>query len=103
MLCNVEKWHFFNFNTDSRIRLCVMAHYLMYVQGKHQGHQIAFSDFQNFVFVRKNDFAEFKVHLIHRKRVPLLHNKVFILCISEGAGLVAMIYVDTIIMEVFIL
>ena len=35
-----------------------------------------------------NDFAEFKVHLIHRKQVPLLHNKVLILC-AEGAGLVA--------------
>ena len=40
--------------------------------------------------VRKNnDFAEFKVHLIHRKQVPLLHNTVMILC-DEGAGLVAM-------------
>ena len=29
------------------------------------------------------------VHLIHRKRVPLLHNSVLILC-DEGDGLVAM-------------
>ena len=42
-----------------------------------------------FVFVRKkSDFAEFKVPLIYRKHVPLLHNKVLILC-DEGAGLVA--------------
>ena len=26
-----------------------------------------------------NDFAEFKVHLIHRKQVTLLHNTVWIL------------------------
>ena len=35
-----------------------------------------------------NDFAEFMVHLIHRKRVPLLYNTVLILC-DEGDGLVA--------------
>ena len=59
MVCSEEKWHFFNFNTDSRISLCVRAHYLKYVNGTHQGHQIAFSDFLIFVFVRKNnDFAE---------------------------------------------
>ena len=41
------------------------------------------------VLVRKNNnFVEFKVHLIHRKQVPLLHNTVLILC-YEGAGLVA--------------
>ena len=28
MVCSEEKWHFFNFNTDSRISLCVRAHYL---------------------------------------------------------------------------
>ena len=39
--------------------------------------------------VRKNnDFAEFNVHLIHRKQVPLLHFTVLILC-YEGDGLVA--------------
>ena len=32
--------------------------------------------------------AEFKVHLIHRKQVPLFHNTVLILC-DEGDGLVA--------------
>ena len=42
-----------------------------------------------FVFVRKiSDFAEFKVHLTHRKQVPRLHNIVLIFC-DEGAGLVA--------------
>ena len=61
MFCSEEKWHFFNFNTDSRISLCVGAHLLKYVEGKHQCHRIAFSDFKNFVFVRKNNnFAEFK-------------------------------------------
>ena len=61
----------------------------MYVEGKHQGHRIAFSDFYNFVFFRENnDFAEFKVHLIHRKRVPLLRNTVLILRYEED-GLAA--------------
>ena len=61
----------------------------MYVEGKHQGHRIAFSDFKNVVLLGENkDFAEFMVHLIHRKRVPLLHNTVLILC-DEGDGLVA--------------
>ena len=32
-------------------------------------------------------FADFNVHLIHRKQVPLLHNIVMILC-YEGDGLV---------------
>ena len=59
MVRSEEKRHFFNFNTDSRITLCVRAHYLKYVKGTHQGHRIAFSDFSNFVFVRKNkDFAK---------------------------------------------
>ena len=58
-------------------------------KGTHQGHRIAFLDFLIFLFVRKNnDFAEFKVHLIHRKHVPLLHNTLLILC-DEGDGLVA--------------
>ena len=39
--------------------------------------------FLNFVL-----FVEFMVHLIHRKRVPLLHNTEMILC-DEGDGLVA--------------
>ena len=34
-------------------------------------------------------FAEFKVHLIHRKQVSILYNTVLILC-DEGAGLVVM-------------
>ena len=63
----------------------------MYVEGKHQAHRIAFSDFLNFVFLRENNnFAEFMVHLIHRKRVPLLHNIVLILC-DEGDGLVVVL------------
>ena len=82
---------FLNINTDSRISLCVRAHYLKYVKGTHQGHRIAFSDFQFFVFVRKNnDFAEIQVPVFHRKQVPLLHNTVLILC-DEGDGLVPMI------------
>ena len=38
MFCNEEKWHFFNFSTDSRISLCARAHYLRHFDGKHQGH-----------------------------------------------------------------
>ena len=45
LFCNEEKLHFFNFNTYSRIILCARGHYFMYVEGKHQGHGIAFSDF----------------------------------------------------------
>ena len=67
----------------------------MYVEGKHQGHRIAFSDFPNFVlFGENNDFAEFMVNLIHRKRVPLLHKTVFILC-DKGYGLVAVLKPET--------
>ena len=84
---------FFNFITDSRINLWVSAHYLKYVDSKHQGHGVAFSDFKNCVLVRQNnDFAEFKVHFIRRKYVPLFHNTVLILC-DEGDGLVASIFV----------
>ena len=43
--CNEEKLHFFNFNTYSRISLCAKRHFFMYVEGKHQGDWIAFSDF----------------------------------------------------------
>ena len=35
LFCNEEKFHFFNFNTFSRISLCAMGHYLRYVEGKH--------------------------------------------------------------------
>ena len=53
---------------------------IRYVEGKHQDHRIAFSDFYNFVLFRENnDFIEFMVHLIHRKRV------------DEGDGLVAVL------------
>ena len=59
IVCSEEKWHFFNFNTDSRISLCVRAQYLKYVKGTNQGHRIVFLDFLIFVFVQKNkDFAE---------------------------------------------
>ena len=44
MVCSEGIWHFFNFNTDSRISLCVRAHYLKYVKGTHQSHRIAFSE-----------------------------------------------------------
>ena len=39
-------------------------------------------------------FAELKVHLIHRKQVPLLHNTVLILC-DEGGGFVAVKYISS--------
>ena len=57
----------FNLYTDSRINTCARAHCLRYVEGNHQGCRIAYSDFENFVLVRKsNDFVAFTVHLIHR-------------------------------------
>ena len=91
MFCNKEEWHFFNFNTAFRTSLYARAHNLRYAEDNLQGHQIAFSDFKNVVLVRKNNnFDQFKVHLIHRKQVPLLHNTLLILC-NEGAGLVAVI------------
>ena len=34
---------------------------------------------------RNNDFVEFKVHLIHRKQVLLLHGTVDILCYEGDA------------------
>ena len=48
-----------------------------------------FRNFKNFLLTRKNfnDFVKVKVHLIHRKQVPLLHNTVLILY-YEGDGLV---------------
>ena len=45
MVFNEEKLLFFNFKTDSRISLFANAHYSRYVEGGHQGHGIAFSDF----------------------------------------------------------
>ena len=42
--------------------------------GKLQGYGIAFSEFLNVLLRRNNDFIEFKVHLIHCKSAPLLHN-----------------------------
>ena len=44
------------------------------------------------LFRENNNFAEFMVHLIHRIRVPLLHNTVLILC-DEGDGMVAMVVI----------
>ena len=46
----------------STLSIHAKEHYLRYAEGKHQ----TFSEFYNFELVRKNnDFAEFKVHLIH--------------------------------------
>ena len=39
----------------------------------------------------KKKCTEFKVHLIHRKHAPLLHNTLLTLC-DEGAGLKAVSY-----------
>ena len=39
---------------------------------------------------KNNNFVKFKVHLIHRKRVPLLRRTVLIFC-DEGAELVAVL------------
>ena len=76
LFCNDEKLHFFNFRTYSRISLCARGHYLRYIEGKYQGHRIAFSDVLFFVLFRENnDFAECMVYLIYRKRVPLLHRQ----------------------------
>ena len=66
---NVLLWikgHFFHFNTDFRISVCSSAQYLMCVIGR------------------------IKVHLIHSKRVPFLHNTVLTLC-YEGDRLVAVL------------
>ena len=79
-----KKNDLFHFNTYSRISLCARGHNFMYVEGKHQGHRIAFSDFKNFALLRENnDFAEFMVQFIHRKRVPLLHNTVLFYAMKE--------------------
>ena len=79
LFCNDEKLHFVKFKTYSRISLYARGHNLRYIEGKHQGHRIAFSDFYFFVLFRENnDFAECMVYRIHRKQVPLLHNTVLI-------------------------
>ena len=44
MVCNEENG-IFDFKTDSKIGLGAGEHCLRYVEGGHQGHQIAFSDF----------------------------------------------------------
>ena len=68
---------FFNSNSDSGINVYARAYNLRYVEDNHKGNRIAFLDFSNCVLIRKNnDFAELKVHPIHRKYVPLLHNTV---------------------------
>ena len=42
-----------------------------------------------YLLEKNSNFVELKVHLIHRKQVPLLHNKELILC-NEGCGLVTL-------------
>ena len=39
--CTEEKCLLYNFNSNSRISLCVKAHFLIYAEDKHQSHQIA--------------------------------------------------------------
>ena len=46
MVCSEEKLHFFNFNTDSRISLCVREHYLKYVKPSN-----SFFRFFNFLYL----------------------------------------------------
>ena len=49
----------------------------------NQGYQIVLL-FQN---SKNNNFVEFKVHLIHGKQVPLIHNTVVLILCYEGDGL----------------
>ena len=83
---------FFNFNTDTRISVCARAPYLRYFKDRHRTIENHFriSKILYRLFKKNDGFAEFKVHLIHRKQVPHLHNTVLILC-DEGDGLVAVI------------
>ena len=62
------------FPDHTHLLFCSMAHYLRYVDGKRQGYQIAFPKFYKFSTdkIKNMDFIEFKVHLIHGKRIPLL-------------------------------
>ena len=83
---------FFNFNTDFIIGMCQGTLFKVCLSSTQTSNSIF--GLQKFVLVWKNkDFTEFKVHLIHRKQVPLLHNTVLILC-NEGAGLVAVYVLD---------
>ena len=86
MVCNEKKDIFFNFNAYSRISLSVPAHSLSYVKVIEKHFRISEILYW---FEKTNHFAEFNVHLIHKKQVPLLHNTVLILC-NEGVGSVAM-------------
>ena len=82
--CSGEKGIFVNFYTDSKISLCSRALFLRYVVGKNRGYRIALADFQNWPLTRKsNNFIEFKVHLIHSKQVPLLHNALLMYAMKQ--------------------
>ena len=88
MFCRGVKGIFENFNTNSRISLGYGC-YLRYVLGRLQGYRIALPDLKQWLLTRNNNnnnnnnLIEFKVHLIHSKKVPLLHNTALFYAIKE--------------------
>ena len=76
----MKKNSIFQLQKYSRIRVCAMAHNLKYVEGRPQGLPISE---MLYWLEENNDFAEFKVYLIHSRQVPLLHNTVMIIEMKE--------------------
>ena len=56
ILCNEEKSHYFNFNTNFRINLCSVHNSWGVSENKLRGYQIAFPDSNIFYGQEKNSF-----------------------------------------------
>ena len=62
---------------SNSIQILKAENYLMYVKDKHQGHQIAYLDSKK--YWQNQRFCCFKVNLVHRKQIHLLHITVLII------------------------
>ena len=89
LFCKEEKLYFFSTSTDILESVYKPGDTISGMSKVNRPSNSIFGFLKMLYCLEKNyDFAEFIVHLIHRKRVPALHNTVLILC-DEGDGLVA--------------
>ena len=80
----VEKKEFLSTSTLILKSVCVPGYEQRYVVGENRGYRIALSVFKNWLLTRKNyNFIEIKVHLIHSKKVPLIHNAVLMYAMKD--------------------
>ena len=92
MICNEEKCHFFNFNTNYRINLYSRANIECVLKANFKAIEYNFRNCKKnidknvFYFIEKK-----RIHLIYGKCDPFLHNTAVLVFRYEGYRLVGVI------------